>query len=293
MDRVVTRAQLAAEGVASSTIGDRCRRGTYVRLLPGIFCEGAPTALARCAAIIEWLPEAHLSHRTAAWLWGMLPEPEVFEATVPIARRRRTPPWVRLYGRDLSDDAVDDLAQLPMTTTAQTVLDCLPVLPAPDADALIDEQLCRTVDPAELSRLCETGRRGVPVLRQQLRHTASRALSEPERLFARALARRNLHLAANEPIGPFTCDFVDHRSRTVVEIDGWEFHNDRLTFRRDRRRQNWLLIHGWFVLRYSAHDVLRTLDHCADEVADVVRRRRFGRGLAKSHTSASISQKTD
>ncbi|MFD6389189.1 DUF559 domain-containing protein [Nocardia sp. NPDC060259] len=183
MDRVVTRAQLAAEGVASSTIGDRCRRGVYLRLLPGVFCVGEPTAFARCAAIIEWLPDACLSHRTAAWLRAMLPEPELFEATVPSSRYRKTPPWLRLYRRDLPEDAVDHTAELPMTTAAHTVLD-------------------------------------------------------------------------------------------------WEFHSDRVTFRRDRRRQNWLVIHGWFVLRYSAHDVLRNLDECVDEVERVVRRRRFGRGLA-------------
>ncbi|MFD4427800.1 endonuclease domain-containing protein [Nocardia sp. NPDC058497] len=241
---------------------------------------GEPTAFARCAAIIEWLPDACLSHRTAAWLRAMLPEPELFEATVPSSRYRKTPPWLRLYRRDLPADAVDHAAELPMTTAAHTVLDCLTVLPAAEADRLIDEQLLRTVDPHELSSLCETGRPGVAALRKQLRQAALRPMSEPERLFARALARRNLHLLANEPVGPFFGDFVDVRSRTVVEIDGWEFHSDRVTFCRDRRRQNWLVINGWFVLRYSAHDVLRNLDECVDEVERVVRRRRFGRGLA-------------
>ncbi|MFE3545107.1 DUF559 domain-containing protein [Nocardia sp. NPDC059177] len=280
MDRVVTRAQLVAEGVVSSTIGDRCRQGRYVRLLPGVYCEGTPTALARCAAIVEWLPEAHLSHRTSAWLHAMLPEPDVFEATVPTSRYRKPPPWLRLYRRDLPADVFDDLAELPITTAAQTLLDCLTVLPSREADRLIDEQLFRTVDPDTLSSLCATGRPGVPLLRRQLRQAARRSLSEPERLFARALARRNLSLAPNEPIGPFVCDFVDIRSRTVIEIDGWEFHSDRVTFRRDRRRQNWLMIHGWFVLRYSAHDVLHHLDACVDEVERVVRRRRVHRRLA-------------
>ncbi|MGW6725220.1 endonuclease domain-containing protein [Nocardia sp. NPDC055029] len=212
MDRVVTRAQLAAEGVASSTIGDRCRRSVYLRLLPGVFCVGEPTAFARCAAIIEWLPDACLSHRTAAWLRAMLPEPELFEATVPSSRYRKTPPWLRLYRRDLPEDAVDHTAELPMTTAAHTVLDCLTVLPAAQADRLIDDQLLRTVDPHELSSLCDTGRHGVVALRKQLRQAALRPMSEPERLFARALARRNLHLLANEPVGPFFGDFVDVRN---------------------------------------------------------------------------------
>ncbi len=280
MDRVVTRAQLLAEGVAASTVSARCRRGAYIRVLPGVYCVGELTAMARCFAVAEWLPDACFSHRTAAWLWGMLPEPEVFEATVPKALSRRTPSWLRLYRRDPVGDAVHDVVGVRATTAAQTVLDCLTVLPELDADRLIDEHLLRTVDPAELSTLCGTSRRGTPVLRRQLRQAALRSMSEPERLFARALARRSLWLLPNHPVGPFCGDFVDERSRTVVEIDGWEFHNDRVTFRRDRRRQNWLVTHGWFVLRYAAHDVLHNLDECVAEVERVVRRRRSHRRLA-------------
>ncbi|MBF6244011.1 DUF559 domain-containing protein [Nocardia elegans] len=78
-------------------------------------------------------------------------------------------------------------------------------------------------------------------------------------------------------IRTYVGDLVDERSRTIIEIDGREFHSDSLTFRRDRRRQNALLDAGWFVLRYAAADVNRYLDACVEEAAQVIRRRRRSR----------------
>ncbi|MFC6013513.1 endonuclease domain-containing protein [Nocardia lasii] len=57
-------------------------------------------------------------------------------------------------------------------------------------------------------------------------------------------------------------------------LDGREFHSDAVVFRRDRRRQNWLVVRGWLVLRYAAQDVMHNLDQCADEVQRVVLARR-------------------
>ncbi|WP_188829017.1 DUF559 domain-containing protein [Nocardia camponoti] len=281
MGRVITRAQLAIEGVAPSTITARCKRGFYTRLLPGVFCEGEVTTLARCAAVVEWLPEAYLSHRTAAWLLGMLTEPELVEATVPSRRYRRTPSWLRLYRRDLPPGAFTEQAQLPITTPARTLFDCIQVLPEDDANRLVDDHLRRTVDPVELDRWVRFARKGAPVARRQLREAAIFSMSEPERIFARALARRKLGFFANAPVGPFVCDFVHERSRTVVEVDGRRFHSGARVFRADRRRQNWLLTHDWQVLRFAALDVIDHLDRCVDEVEREVRRRRR---VAKSRT---------
>ncbi|MGW3545677.1 endonuclease domain-containing protein [Nocardia niigatensis] len=83
-----------------------------------------------------------------------------------------------------------------------------------------------------------------------------------------------MRLLCNHPIGPYRCDFVDERSRTVIEIDGREFHSGSIAFRHDRRRQNELLLDGWLVLRYAAADVYESVDKCVDEVAAVIRRRR-------------------
>ncbi|WP_433565445.1 hypothetical protein ACQP1O_09405 [Nocardia sp. CA-151230] len=134
-----SHAELLAEGVPASTINDRSRRGVYTRLLPGVYSLGTPTTLDRCHAVVRWQPRAVLSHRTAAWLHGFLPdEPASVEATIPRGADRTTPAWLRLYRRQLRPDWIDERYDLPLTTAALTVFDCASVLPEPEADALID-----------------------------------------------------------------------------------------------------------------------------------------------------------
>ncbi|MGW5225235.1 DUF559 domain-containing protein [Nocardia niigatensis] len=270
-----TRSELLAEGVPVGTINARCRRGIYQRLLPSTYCLGAPTTLDRCHAVVAWQPRAVLSHRTAAWLHGLLPdEPTRIEATIPVDSDRRTPDWLRLYRRRLRPEWIDERYDLPLTTAALTVFDCASVLPERDADILIDRHVGRHVPGHALLDLCDSHLHGSSTVRRQLRAAAIHAASEPERLFARALNRRGLRLLCNHPIGPYRCDFVDERSRTVIEIDGREFHSGSIAFRHDRRRQNELLLDGWLVLRYAAADVYESVDKCVDEVAAVIRRRR-------------------
>ncbi|MFE2960303.1 DUF559 domain-containing protein [Nocardia tengchongensis] len=270
-----TRAELLAEGIPASTIDDRSRRGVYPRLLPGTYCLGIPTTLDRCHAVAAWHPRAVLSHRTAAWLHGfLLDEPATVEATVPKGTRRTAPSWLRLYRRQLRPDWIDERYDLPLTVAALTVFDCASVLPGREADALIDEQVGRRIPAQALLDLCESHIHGSAVIRRQLRDAAIHAASEPERRFARAMNRRGLRLLNNHPVGPYRCDFVDERSRTIIEIDGREFHSNPKVFRHDRRRQNDLVLADWLVLRYAAADVFESVDRCADEAAAVIRRRR-------------------
>jgi very-short-patch-repair endonuclease len=269
-----TRTQLLAQGVAASTLDYRCRSGEYTRLLPSIYAVGTPTALARCEAILTWIPEAVLSHRTAAWLHGMLPELEpVYEASVPKSLRRKTPPWLRLYRREVPPEWIGEAYGLPVMGRAATLLDCVSVMSEDAAGLLIDSTLVRMVSPTELMAVCQFGKRGSPALRKQLRNAALWVASEPERRFARAMAARRVRMLANHSVGPFRCDFVHERSGTIVEIDGREFHSEAQVFRDDRRRQNSLQLEGWLVLRYAAADIFTALDACADEAAEVIRRR--------------------
>lgn len=270
-----TRGELLAEGIPASTINARCRRGAYTRLLPGTLCLNAPTLLDRCHAVIAWQPRAVLSHRTAGWLHGFLSdEPTLVEATIPKDAARRAPPWLRLYRRQLRPEWTDERYDLPVTTPALTLFDCVSTLPDPEADALIDHYLGKRVPARALLEICESHLLGTATIRRQLREAAIHAVSEPERLFARALSRRGLRLLCNHPVGPYICDFVDERSRTIIEIDGREFHSESGVFRRDRRRQNYLVLNDWLVLRYAAADVFETVDRCADEAAAAIKHRR-------------------
>ena len=45
------------------------------------------------------------------------------------------------------------------------------------------------------------------------------------------------------------------RRLVAIEIDGWAFHSDADTFRKDRARQNAIVLAGWTVLRFTWHDL--------------------------------------
>jgi very-short-patch-repair endonuclease len=277
---VRTRAQLRDEGLTDSIIDKRCRRGIYHRLLPSVYSVCEPTSLSRCAAILAWEPTAVFSHRTAAWLWQMLPEPTVFEATVRPNLHKAGASWVVLHRRHLEPAEVVESWDMPTVDPEQALIDCLAVLPAEDADRLVDAELARTVNFEALRLLHKKypRRLGNGDVERQIRTAALLAASEPERLLAREFARRNFTIAANAPVGPYSADFFDARARLVVEVDGLAFHNDPAVFRRDRRRQNWLLLRGMLILRYAAADVFDGVSDVADEVMLVARRRRKSLG---------------
>ncbi|MFH5228640.1 DUF559 domain-containing protein [Antrihabitans spumae] len=277
---VRTRDQLLADGVPAGTIDSRARNGAYTRLLPGTYCITEPTKLAQCAAVMSWQSRAVLSHRTAAWLYGWCDEPDVVEATVPHAVKVKTPSWLRLYRRTLDSAELVELQSLPIVTREQALLDCLAVLSPDEAARLVDESCRFAVDPIALELLASKtpGRSGNGALAKQLRQRAIGFASEPERLLARAFRARDFDIAANARVGPYVGDFVDVGARVVVEVDWREFHCAPDVFRNDRRRQNWLVRDGWFVLRYAAADVLADPHKVADEVITDVRRRRKARG---------------
>ena len=101
---VRTCEQLLDQGNSAEDIASLCRRRALTELLPGVYCSRRrPTTLDRCHAVVLAAPGAVLSHRTAAWLHGLLPEPHLIEAYVPDAPPWPLPSWLRLYLADFVD----------------------------------------------------------------------------------------------------------------------------------------------------------------------------------------------
>lgn len=58
-------------------------------------------------------------------------------------------------------------------------------------------------------------------------------------------------------IGPYVADFADPDRRVVVELDGLETHATSRALQADLVRQNFLVLSGWTVLRFTWDDVAR------------------------------------
>ncbi len=68
------------------------------------------------------------------------------------------------------------------------------------------------------------------------------------------------------PIGPYIVDFIAHRMRLAVEVDGGQHHTPEGQVA-DEIRDAWLSARGYRVLRFSNHDVLDNIDGVADAIA--------------------------
>ena len=275
---VLSRAELLRNGIGRSAIARRVASGSLHRVLPAIYSTVPPSYEDVCRAVLLWKPAAVFSHDTAAWMWGLLDaEPLTVHATVPLTASYRSPPRVTVHRRHLTTVVYQDL--LPLVTKEQCFIDVATTLSEADLERFVDHALTQRVRWRAVALACDAARgmHGVPAVREQLRRCCPRTLSEPERLPARALARRNFPLEINGEVGPYYGDLVDRRGRVIVEIDGREFHIDPHTFTRDRIRQNDLVLGGWLVLRYSAATVKAQTDEVVDQIITVVRRRRKAR----------------
>ncbi len=272
-----TRAQLL-EAESAATIARRCRAGRYVRVLPGVYAREQPRGIDRCRAVALWRADATFSHTTAAWLYGLIDEPERVHVTLPRQVKAQGPPWLVVHRRDLPGPA-SWVFGMPVVGRPAAIVQSLPLLERGVAERMVDEHSRTHEEHAELVDACraEAGGDGIGVARALVRGAVLRSASEAERVLARELVRRRCRLDGNKGVGAFYGDLVDGRSRVIVEVDGREPHSERRVFRKDRRRQNHLLHEGWFVLRFAADDVFDDLDAVATEVVATVRRRRRAR----------------
>jgi very-short-patch-repair endonuclease len=74
-----------------------------------------------------------------------------------------------------------------------------------------------------------------------------------------------LHFRRQVPIGPFIVDFACHRARLVVELDG-SGHMRRETALQDHKRDAWLKIQGYAVIRLWNISLDEDFTSCLDMV---------------------------
>lgn len=271
---VATRAELVAAGIPTSTITRR-----YNRILPKIYSAEEPTRIARCYAVTLWQPDALLSHRTAAWLYGWVSESPGVEATIPPKSSAPSTSWLTVYRREIPDRETTEVQCLPVVGRERTLIDCCAVMAPADVARIVDERLAAEMDVDRVRALIRNSprRRGNARALDQIDKAAVGFASEPERVLDRALIQLGLRLQTNEWVGRYICDFVDELAKVIIEVDGRAYHSAPEVFSRDRTRQNELQLDGWLVLRFSAVDVMAHPEKVARQIAEVVRRRRAAR----------------
>jgi hypothetical protein len=226
------------------------------------------------AAVLACGPDALLSHRSAAALWGLLSAAgSQVDVTAPGCRGRGRPGIALHRVRSLHADDRAIRESIPVTAPARTLLDLSEVLrPRRLTLAFEEAERLGLLDMRALHGLWERspGRRGLQPLGGLLSEGRDppNTRSALERRFVELCRGENLPLPTlNAGVAGFEVDALWPDERLIVELDGYAFHRTRGAFERDRIRDADLQLAGYRVLRITS----RRLEQEPAAVAETVR----------------------
>lgn len=218
----------------------------------------------RARAVRLLLPDAVLSGRSAAVLWGVDlagPDDDV-ECTVPLSCRAGTVRGVRVTRRALPPGDTVARGGVRVTTPLRTALDLARIQPLEEAVVALDQFVrIRRLALAELrTAAAELTGPGCRRVREAVGRADGLAQSPQEtrlrlRLHASRLPRPVAQYEVRDERGFVACvDFAWPEARVAVEYDGW-WHGQPQNVPKDRRRLNRLTAAGWTVIFATADDV--------------------------------------
>lgn len=223
---------------------------------------------------------APASHRSAAWLHGLLDDP-------PPRHELTGPPELGHHAEGIRLHRTDDLSardvltvdSIRCTTAVRTCIDLGARLGAEDLEAVIERARHRrlihlTPMITRFFQLARPGRDGTSTVRTVLRRldpALEPAESDLETLLIQILRQRGVDAPVRQhrvSIGgkSFRIDLCYPDLRIAIESDGFAHHGHRAAFEDDRARQNLLVLDGWRVLRFTWRQICSRPDWVAEQV---------------------------
>jgi len=209
------------------------------------------------AAVLACGPEARLSHRSAAELWGILPPSQgPIDVAVPegVIRRR---PGIRVHRQVwMTPESRRVLDRIPVADPISTLIDLAGSLPDRELEAAVNEADRRGLaDPESVRAALDSHprRTGIGRLRRLLdRETFTLTDSELERRFLRIVQKAALPLPETQvDLNGYRVDFYWRSIGLVVETDGLRYHRTPFRQAADRRRDHAHVSAGHTALRFT------------------------------------------
>lgn len=259
-NRVVTWDQLVSAGITRRAIAHRVATGRLYRQHTGVYLLDPPQHAARVtlltAAVAACGPDAVLSHRSAAELWGMRPPHPGDIDVMVIGRNPGVRPGIRRH-RIAALDSTDVRSRRGITVTspAWTIIDNAR---DPDLEELLAAAFAaQLVRPSQIEQAIARcpARPGVARLSAILRQDGGPRLTRSwgERRILALIREAGLPVPeTNVPLHGYNVDALWRDQRLVVEVDGYEFHGGRAAFEADRARDATHVAAGYRVIRFTA-----------------------------------------
>jgi predicted transcriptional regulator of viral defense system len=273
-------------GYSESAVGRAVAAGRLHRLHRGVYAVGHTDVSwhGRClAAVLACGPRALLSHRSAAWLWGISSrDPFPLQVTTPVRRTAR-PPIAIHHARGLTAGDRGFEKGIPVTALPRTLLDFAVRARGSQVDRAIEraEEL-RLFNLREVEALLDrtTGHpgHGRLVRAVELYREPVFTRSDLERRFLALVERAGLpRPATGFNVAGHELDAYWARERFAVELDVFETHGTRAAFERDRLRQEDLMLEGVATDRITGKRLEREPDRVVERIARLLEQRRGSR----------------
>jgi len=275
--------QLLEMGFPRTTIQSWRRRGRLHPIHRGVYTLGhralGPNGR-RWAAVLACGRAAVLSHRSAAALWGIRPDNRRRIDVTVASRGRASRDEIdvhRVRHLDLKD--VTQIAGIPVTTLARTLLDLAEVVP--------QNQVRRAINEADYLKLFDlnavknqlsrsNGRRGQKPLTAALiaAFPEERTRSDLEEAFLTFCDERGIDRPrVNRPRNDNELDMTWPEDNLIVELDGYQGHGTRRAFEDDRRRDAGHLLDGLRTVRVTDKWLTREPDDLEATLKGLLTRR--------------------
>jgi very-short-patch-repair endonuclease len=272
---VVTRSQVFREGVTGRQLAGLVETGALVRFHRGIFVEGAvaadPVVVIR-AGLAYAGPAAVASHRTAAWLQGLVARPgNQVHITLPFRSHRNYSGLATHHSRPLASLSAQGVR---CTTPARTIVDLAPSLSGSEVNDVIDIALTKGLTtPVHLAEEVAHPRRGAAIVRRSLKglgHIDVPDSSVLEALFRRLIHKHRLPVPRTQVAaglcGQYRVDNSWGRQRVIAEVNGYAWHHSPEQMNYDSARQRELTLAGWTVLVFTWLQVVQQPDEVARDL---------------------------
>jgi hypothetical protein len=221
-----------------------------------------------------------LSHRSAAWLWGMTGRWQIpVEITGPIPRAHRSA--IRVHSaKTLAREDVTSTEAITTTSVARTLLDFAAVDPYYLGTALDRCDRHGILDPIAIEALIARSRgfRGVARLRDafEIYRTPAFTRSGLERRFLALVKEAGLpHPAMNLFVEGYELDAYWEAERFAVELDTYDYHGGHAAFEHDRIRQEDLKLAGIEMTRITGVRMNREPTAVADRLRRLLTQRKL------------------
>lgn len=294
---VIGRVQALGCGMSEDAIFRRLRARRWRTLLPGVYAVNVTPASwqQRLTAAYLWAgPEAVVSHRSAAVVWGF----DGFRRGTNGATRDPVdlsvyrnldplPPGIVVHRvRSLRPGEIALVSGFRVTTPTRTLIDLAAHVPQEVLETALDDALRRGLTSLpKLRAAARMPRRGVALVKAlpEERTPGRVAASVLERRLLGLLLRAGLpkpHLQFEVRDGSTLIARLDlgyPDSKLAIEADGYAFHSGRSRWQTDRGRDNELVRRGWRVLHFTKVQIDSQPDAVAAQVGEVLRQTRVQR----------------